>query len=135
MNAYALIGIYTKEHVSQELIRFYNKYNKLPSNKDINTYKLPPRRIISLYYTTNELKKLVGIDEETIKQKENQQALELLYQLYELQGYVDQDSINASKLTKSVKFYCSRFGSLTNACLEANIPLDKLKIKYPKQAI
>lgn len=126
MNAYELIGIYTKEHVTKELKEFYSIHRRVPSNDDIDTYKLPPRRIISIYYKTEELKQILGIN----KENENKLALESLKELYNKQGYVDQDSINTSKSTKSVKFYCSRFGSLKNACLEAKIPLDKLILKY-----
>ncbi len=130
MNAYELIGIYTKEHVVEEIIKFYKIHNKLPSNKDIVEFKLPPRKIINLYYNIKDLKVVVGIDENAIKEKENIEALSQLKILYEKQGYVDQDSINLSDITKSVKFYCNRFGSLKNACLKANIPLDKLLLKY-----
>ncbi len=130
MNAYALIDIYTKEHVTEEILSFYSVHNKLPSNKDIDTYKLPPRRIISLYYTTVELKELVGINENVIKEKENIEALSQLRELYIKQGYIDQDSINQSDITKSVKFYCNRFGTLKNACVKADIPLEKLILKY-----
>lgn len=130
MNAYKLAGIYTKEYVTKKLLEFYNMYKRFPTKNDYENFKLPPMKIVSEYYNKEELERLFGIDKEAIKEKENTIALSLLKQLYEEQGYVDQDTINASKLTKSVKFYRSRFGSLKNACLKANVPLDKLILKY-----
>lgn len=126
MNAYELIGIYTKEHVTEILKEFVKIHNRIPNNKDIINYKLPSKNIIAQYYSSEELNDLLGFT----KEKENREALISLKQLYDSQGFVSEETINKSEITKSAKFYCVRFGNLTNACKEANIPLDGLILKY-----
>lgn len=129
---------FSKREVSlDEVIDLYNGfieiYGRFPNSyerREATKYNLPAESTIQRKFgSITAFKDYLGFTKEMELEIENLHALKMLKELYNTDGYITSRTIDNSDLTRSVKFYSNRFGSLENAYKLAGIPLEIHKNK------
>lgn len=110
---------YTREEVLSSFKEFISKHNRFPSNEEYrNATKnsLPSFKVVMKHFNSlEELRDILEITKESEIEKERQEALNALYNLYIQDGKVTSRTIDKSSITRSTKYYSENFGSLVNA--------------------
>lgn len=128
--------IITKEGVIENYREFANKHGRFPSTdeqRSTNTSNLYGySSVLKVFNSIQELKDILGFTKEKELQEENNASLIALMELYKANnGIIDSRIIDKSRVTRSVKFYANRFGSLSRAYELAGITFDKHRLSIP----
>ena len=115
---------HTKEGVLEIFRDFCERNNRFPTAQEIKAKGngFPTSNVISKFYSMETLREILGYSKETLLAKEKEESLEMLIELYKVEGKVSARLIDKSKITKSGVFYRNNFGGLKNACDIAGIP-------------
>ncbi|HLG28295.1 MAG TPA: GIY-YIG nuclease family protein [Paenisporosarcina sp.] len=120
---------YTKEEIISSFSLFIKNNGRFPlaiATKETSKSGLPSTTVVVKHFKSiEELKCLLGFSKEATIIKENEDAIIALKRLYDEQGFVESRTIDKSRITKSVRFYSNRFGTLYNAYTLAGIDLEE----------